>query len=172
MKKSWIFLSIVALLLLCVFLAALLVAMDGDDQAAEQLEGQQEMDQQAAEQLEEQSSDQPTADQQSGQQEGQSTDQQSNHQTGPSGKSLADLRRALGGEGDLYHGAELDTSEEAVNEMNETGGWILLTRDAPDRVIQFYDRELKGTRDLTKQEGDGGAAYSFRTREGKATPWS
>ncbi len=65
-------------------------------------------------------------------------------------------------------GAELDTSEGAVNEMNETGGWILLTREAPDKVVQFYDHELRGARDLTKQELNGGASYSFRTNEGKA----
>ncbi len=96
MKERWIFLSIVALLLLCVPLVALLVAMDEDDQAAEQLEGQQEMDQQAAEQLEEQSSDQPTAGSAVGSagRVNQAGDQQSNRPDGAERQSLADLRRS------------------------------------------------------------------------------
>jgi hypothetical protein len=159
MRERWIFLSAVALLVLCVLLAGLLVSMDENDQAAgQQADTQDQQGQQANQQA---SQDQ---------QEGQSTDQQAagGGQSGQGGRSLADLERALHGQVEIYHGAELDTSEEATRQMNETGEWVLLTREASGQVTRFYDNELRRVKDLAREEIDGGVSYSFHTGQGQA----
>lgn len=139
-KRRRAFLIVIALLMLCVPVLSF-ASCGKNNQAAGQEEGQS-----------------------TGQQ---ATGQQATGQSGQGGNDLADLRHALDGQVELYHGAELDASPEAALRLNESGEWILLTRDAQEKVVQFYDHELRKVKDLVKEGHGNGASYSFRIGGGK-----
>jgi hypothetical protein len=153
MKERWIFLSVVALLVLCVSIVGLLVAMDENDQQADTQDQQGQQENQQASQEQQGQQDQPA---------------NGGGQSGQGGRNLADLERALHGQVEIYHGAELDTSEEATRQMDETGEWVLLAGEAPDKVVRFYDDELRRVKDLEREEIGGGVSYSFHSGQGQA----
>ncbi len=88
-------------------------------------------------------------------------------QAGDHGNAKVEMERELHGQVREYPGSREDNSAAALDKLEEAGGdWILITRDALDRVAEFYRHELRSKKGFTEESSSGSVKFSFNENDG------
>lgn len=166
MRRAFsLILTIITILLLCLFSLALAACGAGDQaqqreeaNPAEQDETQDEARDEAQGETQDEAQDEAQTEAQTGEEQAQQA-----------AEEMAEIYEQFHGQVEIYPGALPDTSDAAAQARDAAGGdFILFTGHAPEKVVAFYDNSLKRIRDIEKEEAPSGVTYTFTDDRGES----